>query len=418
MGIKYSGYTPQLKTKETKHFYNKSDGTKSRYRLSRATTWPLFCLFVWSCSSTTTVKPSVNPQNGKIQDSSDTEGIQPKEPRPKAKERPSEQLCLTVLPMSAEAKKSGIRRLEHQVYPPNKGFEKSSPKDSGKTKSASGKQVPVRSLTVLPLGTPTRINGIVFDPSKDRWLSMPWVVPLGFKIERRNLPSWISVNTKGQVFVTAPAELEGMIVQISGKSSQGKWVKKYLGFGKRAGAHWEVFNRRYVPARRANPGLRIGKDREGTSITDVDVDLVALLTNDVNGNKRAEIVIYAVGHYQENGESVAQRGELGIVSSKSSKSSKKTNSVATAFFGLEQGVIFPRFQIAPPKLNGGQPLFFSVMWCCSGVSVLAFRLAQDGFKPVSQELAEGKMRVCLVPSAKGWARLKLIKPEPNMGNEK
>jgi len=412
---KCPGYTPQLKSKEAKHYYNEGHGAKGHYLLSQATIWPLLCLFVWSCSSTTAVKPSVDQRNGSEQGSADRKRKQPKESPPKAENQPPEQLCLPVLPMSPEAKKAGIRRLKHQVHPSNKGFQKISAKNSEKVKSFPKKQVPLRSLTVLPIGAPTLVKGIVFDPSQDRWLSMPWVVPLDFKIERKKLPSWISVNTKGQVIMTAPAELEGMIVQISGKSSQDKWVKKYLGFGKRAVAHWEVFKHHYVPTRRADPGLGIKTKPGDKSISDVDVDLVALLTNDVNGDGQAEIIIYAVGHYKKNGESVGQRGELGIVSS---KSSKRTSSVATAIFGLDQGVIFPRFRIAPPKLNGGQRLFFSAVWCCSGVSVRAFRLAQDGFKPLSQELAEGKMRVCLVPSATGWAQLKLIKSESNMGKGK
>jgi hypothetical protein len=111
-----------------------------------------------------------------------------------------------------------------------------------------------------------------------------------------------------------------------------------------------------------------------------------------------------VGHYEQQGQVVAERGELGLMWG------NEKRSVATAFFGLDQGVIFPRFWIAPPKLNGGKHLFFSAQWCCSGVSVRAFQLDSSGFESLLSKAAEGKRRVCLTPSAQSDATLHLRRP--------
>ncbi len=279
--------------------------------------------------------------------------------------------CLPVLPMADVTRAAGVEPVVHK--PDAAGHPDFDPKTSPKV------------LMVKP-GAPTALAGM----SHAGGLIAAWSVELGLGLNAET-PAWVGKDALGNLEVRAPASLAGAVIQVAGKDEMGKWVLQHLAVGEAALRNLAAFDHQYLRLRRANLTWPYGEQPPDV-LAAVEPTVAALIRFDLDGDGGDDLLGFTVTRFLDaQGDAMVETGELGVVWSQANKPA------GTVGFALDQGMIFPRFEIAPAKLNDGRRLLFSAIRCCDGVSVRAFHLDGHRFEAVPPILRSGPYAACLRP---------------------
>ena len=277
--------------------------------------------------------------------------------------------CLSVLPMEQATRDAGIKAVHHRKDPTGQpGFD-------GKTTPGVRLVHPEKPKTLIGL---KGADGLI----------AAWDLDLGLGLNAKS-PNWVGANQDGHVQLRAPKALSGAVVQVAGKDHNDKWLLEHLAFGPSALKNLEAFEHHYLRLRRANLTWPYDAQPPAT-LAAVEPIIAALIRFDLDGDGGADLLGFTVTRFiDEAGETMAETGELGVVWSQAGKTA------GTVGFALEQGAMFPRFEIVPAALNNGRRLLYSAINCCDGISVRAFHLDEHRFEAVPPILRTGKYAACL-----------------------
>jgi len=279
--------------------------------------------------------------------------------------------CLPVLPMADVTRAAGVEPVVHK--PDDRGHPDFEPK------------APPNVLKVKP-GVPTTLPGM----SHTGGLIAAWSVELGLGLNAET-PPWVGKNALEKLEVRAPANLSGAVIQVAGKDEKGEWVLKHLAVGDAALRNLAAFEHHYLRLRRANLTWPYGEQPPAV-LAAVEPTVAALIRFDLDGDGGDVLLGFTVTRFLDaQGDAMVETGELGVVWSRAGKTA------GTVGFALDQGMIFPRFEIAPTTLNDGRRLLFSAIRCCDGVSIRAFHLEGHRFEAVPPILRSGPYAACLRP---------------------
>jgi hypothetical protein len=279
--------------------------------------------------------------------------------------------CLPILPMAETTRDNGIVAVQHNADPSGQpGFESK----------------PAQGVLRMDSSSPTRIPKMLHS----KGVQETWVIGAGLGFGE-GTPDWLKAGPDGQAEGVAPKSLEGAVLQIAGQDIDGEWVVQRVAFGDAALRNLAAFEHHYLRLRRLSIGWPFA-DPAPATVGSIDPQIAALIRFDLDGDGGDDLLGFTVTAILDTkGEILAESGELGVVWSEAGKPP------GTVGFALEQGQIFPEFQVAPAKLNDGRRLLFSAIRCCDGVSVRAFHIDGHRFKAIAPILRSGPYAVCLRP---------------------
>ena len=309
---------------------------------------------------------------------------QPIEPPEQTSATPDPPAKIAVSPLSVEARESGIKPLVHTASLSTVGTDDTSDPEA---------------LIVVRAGESSALRGITHGKGTECWVESGWEVDFGLGPLEDLLMKWVTIDKRGAVTITPPREALGVAFMLSGcDPKKPEWTRKIIAIGAE-GLHSYRSARRYIESRSGDTALPPGfPDEDPVHL--VKLTPVVVFRSDLDGDGKGEVLVYAFRSWlDDEGDQLAQAGELGIVWSNPEKRS------SSAVFGLSQGVAFPFFHVVPPELNGGSHLFYGVHRCCGGTTLRHHHLSGTIFSDEIFETKEGDHSVFLTPSADGRARI-------------
>jgi hypothetical protein len=231
--------------------------------------------------------------------------------------------------------------------------------------------------------------------------------PLVIKDGIVDLSEWSKEEPDGTLVVTAPKAWDGIVQERDVHNCKEFDGSSLVSYGTQGLVNHRDYLRRYVPWRHRHRDLPARFESSEHAPSNVTLRLATLITTDIDFGGTPELVAYTFVIWTDaNHKTVALDGEVGILW----RNEKKAPAVISGL--TDQPGAFTLPDKAPAWLNGGNPLVFSVDYCCATTTVRSANVVSGLFSNVHSEAENGEWQVYLESSKASSARLLIATGKP------